>query len=433
MTLAPRDRGGAGEPRASAAAGDGPGSGLRAILRTRIEAHGPLSVADWMAECLLHPRHGYYATRDPLGSAGDFTTAPEISQVFGELIGLCLAQAWLDRGRPRPVRLVELGPGRGTLMADALRAARAVPGFSDAATLHLVEASPVLRAAQARALSAHAPFWHQRLEDVPEGPLMLVANEFLDALPVRQFVRHGPAWRERVVGLAPREPAAASGSRSERAARSAGGAPATEASGGTGMDPSEGAAGGRGGDAHGIRGRLCFGLAPPLAPPFLAHRLADTQEGEVVEWRPAVPALMAEVERRIARGGGGAALLIDYGGWRSRGDTLQALRGHAFADPLDAPGEADLTAHVDFEAVARAAPALAASGLTAQGAFLERLGATARARALARDLSGEALARAAAAHRRLTHPDEMGTLFKVLALWRPGEPGPPGLDPPAAP
>ena len=401
MTPRPAEPDAATGPSAGSdpSAGSGPGSGLRAILLARIAAHGPMSVADWMAECLLDPRHGYYATRDPLGAAGDFTTAPEVSQVFGELVGLCLAQAWLDRGRPARMRLVELGPGRGTLMADALRAARAVPGLLDAVTLHLVEASPVLRAAQGRALAPHAPTWHDRLEDVPEGALLLIANEFLDALPVRQFVRSGPAWRERMVGRAQDR---AGGDHAARRVGARDGAPG---------------------------GRLAFGLSPPLAPPFLAHRLDDTGEGEVVEWRPAVPALMAEIERRIETHGG-AALLIDYGGWRSRGDTLQALRGHAFADPLDAPGEADLTAHVDFEAVARAAPALLASGLTAQGAFLERLGATARAQALARDLAGDALARAAAAHRRLTHPGEMGTLFKALGLTRPGEPPLPGLDPP---
>ena len=353
---------------------------LREALLARIAAEGPMSVADYMAECLLDPRHGYYATRDPLGAAGDFTTAPEVSQVFGELIGLCLAQAWLDRGRPAPVRLVEMGPGRGTLMADALRAARAVPGFFDAASVHLVEASPVLRGAQARALG-NGPTWHDRLEEVPEGPLLLVGNEFLDALPVRQFVREGAVWRERMVGA-------------------------------------DGTA-------------LAFGIAPPTVPLFLAQRLRDTPDGGLVEWRPAVPALMAEVERRIAADGG-VALWIDYGEWGSRGDTFQAVRSHAFADPLETPGQADLTAHVDFEAVARAAPRLAASGPTPQGVFLERLGATARAQALARGLEGTALEAAVAAHRRLTHPEEMGTLFKVLALTSKDAPPVPGLDPPGA-
>ena len=354
---------------------------LRDALRARIAAEGPMTVADYMAECLLNPRHGYYATRDPFGAAGDFTTAPEVSQVFGELIGLCLARAWLDgaAGREGPARLVELGPGRGTLMADALRAARAAPGFLGAVSVHLVEASPVLREVQARTLAGHAPVWHDRLEDVPEGPLLLVANEFFDALPVRQFVREGAGWRERMVG-------------------------------------DDGTA-------------LAFGLAPPTVPPFLAHRSADTAEGEMVEWRPAVPPSVAEIERRIAAHGG-AALLIDYGSWGSRGDTLQAVRGHSFADPLEAPGETDLTAHVDFQAIARAAPGLAVSGLTGQGAFLERLGATARAQALARGLGGEALAAAVAAHRRLTHPDEMGTLFKVLGLTARGAPPLAGLDPP---
>ena len=355
---------------------------LLPILLRRIAAEGPMTVAEWMAECLLHPRHGYYATRDPLGARGDFTTAPEVSQVFGELVGLCLAGAWLDRGRPSPVRLIELGPGRGTLMADALRAARAVPGFLDAARVHLVEASGPLREAQRRALAGHPAAWHDRLEEVPEGPTLLVANEFLDALPVRQLVRAGDAWRERVV--------AATG------------------------------------------GALRFALSPPMAPSFLADRLTDTVEGDVVEWRPAVPPLMAEIERRIA-GSGGAALLIDYGGWRSRGDTLQAVRGHAFADPLEAPGEADLTAHVDFEAVRRGAPSLGASALATQGTFLERLGATARARALARGLEGRALEEAVAAHRRLTHPDEMGGLFEVLALTERGGPPLPGLEPEAGP
>ena len=352
-------------------------SPLAARLRGRIAAEGPMTVAEWMGECLLHPVHGYYATRDPLGAAGDFTTAPEVSQVFGELVGLALAQAWIDRGRPSPVRLVELGPGRGTLMADALRAARAT-GLPDAATVHLVEASPTLRAVQARTLAHPALAWHDRLDGVPEGPVLLLANEFLDALPVRQFVRAEGGWRERMVIVRD--------------------------------------------------GAFAFGLSPPLPAGLLGHRLEDVEAGGLVERRPAVEPLMAEIERRVLASGG-AALLIDYGGWRSLGDTLQAVRGHAPADPLADPGEADLTAHVDFEAVARAAPRLAASAPTPQGAFLERLGATERARRLARGLEGTALGEAVAAHRRLTHPDEMGTLFKAMGLWEPDGPPIPGLDP----
>lgn len=349
---------------------------LAGLLAHRIQAEGPLTTATFMAECLLHPRHGYYATRDPFGRTGDFVTAPEVSQMFGELLGLCLAQAWLDQGAPAPVVLAELGPGRGTLMADALRATRGVPGLHDALSVHLVEASPALRRLQAEQVPGAR--FHDGVETLPEGPLLLVANEFLDALPIRQAVRRGGAWAERVVGL--------------------------------------------------DGGRLAWGLAPPAAISDLAHRLADTREGDVVEWCPALPGIVGEVGRRVAAHGG-AALFVDYGGWRSRGDTLQAVRAHAYADPLEAPGEADLTAHVDFQAVARAASPSRATAPLPQGEVLRRLGIEARAERLARSLSGERLEAHAAALRRLTLPTEMGTLFKVMGLHPPSAPPPPGLDP----
>jgi len=350
---------------------------LKGLLARRIRATGPITVAEFMAECLLHPDHGYYSTRDPLGVSGDFTTAPEISQMFGELLGLCLAQAWMDQGAPARIALTEPGPGRGTLMADMLRATRNVAGFHAAAEVHLIEASPALRAKQAATLKDHAPVWHDHFASLPDLPLFLVANEFFDALPIRQFVRDGASWRERVVGLD--------------------------------------------GD------RLIFGLGAPAPLVALEHRRADTRDGDLVEICPAAEPVMAEIAARIARLGG-AALIVDYGGWRSRGDTLQALRGHAPDDPLAHPGEADLTAHVDFEALARAAGGAAHTGLTAQGVLLERLGITARAQALARNLSGAALDSHLAAHRRLTHPREMGTLFRALALHAPGQPPPPGFD-----
>jgi SAM-dependent MidA family methyltransferase len=348
---------------------------LEDLLVARIRTAGPLTVAEYMAEALLHPRFGYYATRDPLGAAGDFTTAPEISQMFGELVGLCLAQAWLDQGGPAGVTLAEAGPGRGTLMADMRRAMARVPGLR--AAPHLVEASDELRRLQADRLPDAV--WHARLDDLPDGPLLFAANEFLDALPVRQFVRSGDAWRERVI-------------RAD-------------------------------GD------RLAFALAPPAPRPELAHH--DAPEGAMVERCPALPAAVEAVARRVRRGG--AAIWVDYGDWRSRGDTLQAMRAHAPADPLEAPGEADLTAHVDFEAVARAAravPDVAVTGMTRQGAWLERLGITARARALARKLDGPELDAHVAAHRRLTHPAEMGDLFKAIALHPVGSPPPAGFDPP---
>lgn len=338
-----------------------------------------MTVAEYMAECLTNPADGYYTTRDPLGTAGDFTTAPEITQMFGEILGLCLAQAWLDRGAPAPFVLAELGPGRGSLMADLLRATKAVRGFHASMRLNLVEVSPALRARQAEALAVHDPAWRDHAEDLPGGPLFLVANEFFDALPVRQFVRQGPGWSERVVGIT--------------------------------------------GD------RLAIGLTPPAPLAPLEHRLSDTQDGDLVEYSATSEMVATGISGRIAREGG-VALVVDYGGWRSLGDTLQAVRGSAPADPLAAPGETDLTAHVDFEALARAAHSVGAmtSSMTRQGLFLERLGITSRAQALARNLSGDALEAHVAAHRRLTHPDEMGDLFKVMAIFAEDTPLPPGLD-----
>lgn len=350
---------------------------LEQRLARQIAASGPMTVADYMAACLGDPEHGYYTTRDPLGAGGDFTTAPEISQMFGELVGLALAQGWLDQGAPAPFALAELGPGRGTLMADILRATRAVPGFHDALRLHLVETSPTLRQAQAATLGRDDVTWHDSITALPDLPLFLVANEFFDALPIRQAVRDGAAWRERVVGLRD--------------------------------------------------GALCMGLSDPTPLPQLAHRLEDTKDGNIVEFSPGAEAIAAEIGTRIATLGG-VALIIDYGDSRSLGDTLQAVRGHEHADPLAQPGEADLTAHVDFEALARAAHPCAHSRLTPQGVFLERLGITQRAQTLARGLTGTELETHIAAHRRLTHPAEMGTLFKAMALFPKTATPPPGLD-----
>jgi NADH dehydrogenase [ubiquinone] 1 alpha subcomplex assembly factor 7 len=350
---------------------------LAALLARRIAATGPMTLADYMAECLLHPDHGYYTTRDPFGAAGDFTTAPEISQMFGELLGLCLAQAWLDQGAPARFTLAEIGPGRGTLMADALRATRAVPGFHAAANVVLVEASATLRARQKAALAGHPAQWLDGVDNLPDAPLFLIANEFFDALPIRQFQRSGAGWRERVVGL----------------------------SGET----------------------LAFGLSAPAPLALLAHRLADTRDGDVVEHCPAAAPVMASIAARIATHGG-VALVIDYGGWHSLGDTLQAMRAHAFADPLASPGEADLTAHVDFAALAAAAAPCRAAPLIGQGLLLERLGIAQRAERLARNLTGAARESHLAAYRRLTDPQEMGTLFKALAVHPAASPPPPGFD-----
>lgn len=351
-------------------------------LERRIAVAGPMTLADYMAECLLHPEHGYYVTRDPLGSAGDFITAPEISQMFGELLGLCLAQTWLDQGAPQRFTLAELGPGRGTLMADIWRATRGVPGFHDAALIHLIEASPVLRATQAEQLPGLPVTWHASLDALPDDtPLYVIANEFIDALPIRQFQRAKDGWSEAVIGLS--------------------------------------------------GGKLTPGLtdAAPLAD--LAYRLDDTDIGQIIEIRPAAKPVMQALSARIATRGG-AALLIDYGDWRSRGDTFQALENHAYADPFANPGSADLTAHVDFEALALAAPALDHSAMANQGDLLHALGIEARAARLAQKLTGPARENHLRAYHRLTDASEMGTLFKALALVAPGSPMPPGFAPFAA-
>lgn len=350
---------------------------LKDHILARISAEGPMRLDDYMSTCLLHPTLGYYTSQTPFGQQGDFVTAPDISQMFGELIGLALAQAWLGQGAPKPFTLAELGPGRGTLMADLLRAAKQVPGFLDAAEIILIEASPTLQNVQRETLSQHSVRWLDTVADLPDQPLFLIANEFFDALPIRQFQRAGPNWRERNIGV-------------------------------------DGVA-------------LTMGLGPAQSRPELNVRLEDTKDGDLIETCTLASAVIAQIAKRIDAYGG-AALIVDYGDWRSLGDTLQAVQDHKAVDPLAEPGRADLTAHVDFEALAMAATDCAYSRVTAQGVFLERLGITQRAQQLASALSGLALENHIAAHRRLTHPAEMGNLFKVMALFPKGGTPPPGLD-----
>ena len=231
---------------------------LAEILARRIAAEGPMPLSDYMAECLLHPRHGYYSTRDPFGAGGDFTTAPEISQMFGEMIGLCLAQAWMDQGSPSRFVLAELGPGRGTLMADVLRSFRKLPALGQAACPVLVEASATLKARQAEVLAGEDVTWCDSIADLPDGPLFLIANEFFDALPIRQFHRDPAGWREVQVGLQ--------------------------------------------------EGRLTPGLTAPGPIAALDPRLGDTRPGDVVEFCPALPPIATEAARRIASAGGMAVV-----------------------------------------------------------------------------------------------------------------------------
>lgn len=349
---------------------------LAAELTAIIAAEGPMPLSRFMALCLGHPKHGYYITRDPLGVGGDFVTAPEVSQMFGELIGLWCADVWSQMGAPASVRLVELGPGRGTLMADALRAARAVPAFRAALSVHLVETSPALRARQQAKLAAAgvALAWHDRLEDVPAGPMLLIANEFFDALPIDHYVRGAHGWHQRLVGL----------------------------------DDS---------------GHLTFGLfGAPVPEALIPAPLRAAADGSVVELSPIRAAVADALARRLVDQSG-AALVIDYGfTQRAVGDTFQAVRSHAYADPLAAPGEADLTSHVDFAALAEVARAAGAAvfGPVAQGAFLRGVGLDLRAAQLKAKASPLQVAVIDAAVSRLTANDQMGRLFQVLALAAPG-------------
>ncbi|HYD30680.1 MAG TPA: class I SAM-dependent methyltransferase [Azospirillaceae bacterium] len=363
---------------------------LTDLLRRRIAVEGPMTVAAFMAEALGHPRLGYYMTRDPFGTAGDFTTAPEISQMFGELIGLWCAHVWSRMGAPRRVVLVELGPGRGTLMQDALRAAALVPAFREAIEPHLVETSPMLRQRQQATLAAlpfagKGPTWHDHLATVPEGPTLAIANEFFDALPIRQFVRTPEGWAERLVDANP--------------------------------------------DGAGLRFVLDRRSLGGAAEAMLPESVRAAPEGSVAEICPAGEVIAAELADRLVRHDG-AALLIDYGHARSAaGETLQAVRRHTFAPVLEKPGEADLTAHVDFEVLARAARQTGARvhGPITQGAFLANLGIRERAAILRRAASVAQAADIDAALRRLIEPEEMGTLFKVMALTDPRQEPPVGF------
>jgi len=355
---------------------------LTARLRDRIAREGSISVHDYMEACLGDRRSGYYKTRQPIGEAGDFITAPEISQIFGELIGVWCIAVWQAMGTPSSVIVAELGPGRGTLMADALRAWRSAPEFLARVSVALIETSPALKAVQRETLrDAPAPLeWYAAFEDVPPGPLILIANEFIDALPVRQFVRQSGEWRERTVSL-------------------------------TG------------------EGALAFGAGIPAERDALPLWIGDVDaaEGAIVEIRPAASKLIATLGAR-AKDSPVSALIADYGPARSGiGDTLQGVRRHRFADPLAAQGETDLTAHVDFAALRETARAagLAAFGPMPQGQFLLKLGLEARSDRLTRDATPEQRQAILSGTARLADPRQMGALFKMLALQSSGLAPPP--------
>ncbi len=361
---------------------------LRAQLKARIAAEGPIPVSVYMAEALFDPAAGYYATRDPLGADKDFITAPEISQMFGEFIGLWAAECWGQLGAPDPVQLVELGPGTGRMMDDALRAGAAAPGFVEAAQVSLIEASPALKMVQGRTLGRAPvqPRWRPRLEDVGPGPSLIVSNEFLDCLPIRQAVKHRGVWRERLVGFAPEDD-----------------------------------------------DQFAFVFGGPLSPAdlaLIAPELQDEPDGALVELRAADAPLVEAVADRL-KSSPGYALFIDYGSARPEtGDTLQAISKHQKVDPLTTPGGADLTAWVDFDRLAKLGlgAGLDVYGPMGQGEFLTGLGVETRAAALARGRDRAAQGRIQRQLERLVAPGEMGELFKVIAFASKDLPPPPGLD-----
>jgi NADH dehydrogenase [ubiquinone] 1 alpha subcomplex assembly factor 7 len=352
---------------------------LLALLQKRIKAHGPLTIADYMSLCLQHSEFGYYIRNDPFGTKGDFTTAPEISQIFGELIGAWLAAQWQESGKAGAA-LVEPGPGRGTLMADILRATRHVPGFHDSISVHLVETSPTLKKIQWKTLAGkhHDLHWHNDLHSIPKKPLLFVANEFFDALPIRQFLHSKKSgWQERVVTLDE-------------------------------------------------RGSLAFGFIA-AKPPAALKKLPVSDE--LYEYSEDSQQVMQHIAKHIVKHSG-AALIIDYGYIRgTHGDTLQAVKAHNFYDLLKEPGTADLSAHVDFEALAHVAQEAGASTypIVTQGMLLLRLGAEIRAQALSKTARGEEKSSILSGYARLTSPDAMGDLFKALCITHPGHPHPPGF------
>ena len=350
-------------------------------LRRLVDLDGPMPVSRFMAEALTHPKLGYYARQDPFGRAGDFITAPEISQMFGELIGLWCAHGWQQLGRPSAFLLVELGPGRGTLMADAVRACRRVPGFLEAADIRLVEVSPALRQSQRRTLAGVDVAWHAEIGELPDAPLLLIANEFFDALPIRQFQRRGAHWHERLINAGP--------------------------------------------------DGLAYVLSPqPVADSLLPPDVRQAAPDSIVEVSPARAAVMTEIAARVAMNRG-LGLIVDYGYLRTApGDTLQAVKGHARHPVLQAPGTADITSHVDFRALAEAAAAAGATvhGPVLQGPFLERLGIAMRAATLSAGATPAQAADVETARARLTGANQMGALFKVLAVAPPDLPPPAGFE-----
>jgi NADH dehydrogenase [ubiquinone] 1 alpha subcomplex assembly factor 7 len=359
---------------------------LETDIRRRIQAAGPMPVGQYMTLCLTDRAHGYYTTRDPLGRQGDFITAPEISQMFGELIGLWMGAVWKQMGSPDSLRVIELGPGRGTMLQDAMRAMSVLPPFRNAVTLHLVEINPILIGQQQQALEPlRMPvYWHASLDEVPPGPAIIVANEFFDALPVNQAVKTERGWHQRQVEID-------------------------------------------------FNGKLAFTHASDPTPHFerlLPQDVRDAPDESIFEWRDERPAL--RIGKRLSSEGG-AALIIDYGHAQSGvGDTLQAVANHEFSDPLTAPGTVDLTAHVDFQALTQAIEAMGAVGFGTieQAELLTRLGIETRAASLKAKAPKNVATEIDFAVQRLIGRGSigMGALFKAAAFGHAKLGAPPGFE-----
>ena len=345
-------------------------SPLEDIIRAEIADRGPMGLDRYMELCLAHPEHGYYMTRDPFGASGDFTTAPEISQMFGELAGLWLAQMWINIGSPEEFNLVELGPGRGTLMADILRVGQGVSGFSEAAQVKLIETSPKLREMQAITLGGAEVGWVNALDELSDAPMLLIANEFFDALPIKQFQKFGDMWLECKL---------------------------KSSDDGFECGPARGDA--------------------PSGTPIVS-------DGTIIEACPTAIQITKQIASIISERDG-AALIFDYGDVDGTGVTLQAVQNHSYVEPFKNPGQADLTAHVNFGDLGRAMEPCVGH-LTTQGQFLAGMGIAERAETLchASKDAGETIK---SALHRLTDPDEMGTLFKAMAITRNGTTTPPGF------
>lgn len=334
------------------------------VIKSQVEKTGPMDVGTFMGIALGHPTCGYYMTRDPLGARGDFTTSPEISQTFGEMIAVCIIEAWMRAGSP-DAHLVEFGPGRGTLMVDILRAAKNAQNFYERVQVHMVETSPVLRMAQEKTLAAYKPTWHTSIDTLPkDGPLLIVANEFFDALPIRQAVMTDRGWRERVVALE--------------------------------------------------NGALSFSAGP--RPPVAKMPLSG-KTGDIFEYSPARDDMMKAIAARFQKQGG-MMIAFDYGHVQANaiGDTFQAVRKHGFCSPLEHVGDADLTSHVDFARLAQLSTeaGCAVQGPITQKQFLETMGIQKRISELVKfDPKNGHMAAGVA---RITDENGMGTLFKVIAI-----------------